>query len=366
MKVVNLIGFRWLTIFRLAEASSGAASLKIAQLGLDEYMAEEKNKDLILQALKEKKWVSGQDLAQTAGISRTGVWKHIKSLQKQGYRISSVSGRGYLLEALTDALLPGEIREGLETRLIGSGIEHFQELDSTQERAKKLAYEGIPEGFTVIAEKQSKGKGRLHRRWESLPGSLEVSVVLRPEISPFQASQISILAGVSAAESIRKSTGVKAELKWPNDVLVNRKKAGGILAELSAETERINFICLGIGLNVNCSAEDIPIEIREHTTSLKIEAGREVSRIRLVQFLLKALEDLYTDYNKHGFRAVKKRWRDLDVTLGSRVTIDHLNGPEEGTAEDIDDQGALIVTAKNGRMLTVNAGDVSIRAFRDR
>ncbi len=320
------------------------------------------SKDKILRALREKSWVSGQELADIAGISRTAVWKHIKSFQKQGYHIKSVTGRGYLLEAATDDLLPQEIRAGLQTRILGSRIEHFQELDSTQEMARKRAHEGVIEGYTVLAEKQSQGRGRLNRKWESLPGSLALSVVLRPRIPLFKAFQIPILSGVALARSIRETTGIKAGLKWPNDILINRKKAGGILSEVSAETERVDYVSIGIGLNINCPIESIPAEIRGRTTSLSAAAGLNISRVKLVQRFLKDLENLYLMYLHEGFPPIRTGWKELDTTLGNTVEVQFSDRLEEGKAEDIDEHGALIIRTQSGATIAVRAGDVTIKS----
>ena len=318
-------------------------------------------KEAILKALRHGGQVSGERLGDEVGISRTAVWKYVTELRSEGYQIDSSPGKGYSLLSAPDSLLPQEIREGLRTRVLGWEIDYHPEVGSTQDVAQSLAIRGAGEGTTVIAEKQSGGKGRIGRKWESLPGSIAISIILRPAIQPLEAPKFTIIAGVAVAEAIEEITSIKPRLKWPNDIIVGGKKAGGILAEMSAEMDRINYIIIGIGINVNAEREFIPAEIQGIATSLKEEGGKEISRVKLVQGILEKLESLYEEFTEGGFEPIRQRWKALSNTIGERVVITGARGKMEGEAVDMDQDGVLIVRKDDGVIERIIAGDVSLR-----
>ncbi len=317
-------------------------------------------RELVLANLKELKWVSGQALGQLAGISRSAVWKHIKTLQRAGYPIKSSPKLGYMLEGRPDSLLPQEIKSGLKTHTFGQSIEYLPEIDSTQKPAREKAAKGIPEGFLVIAENQHTGRGRQGRKWQSGPGNIAMSIVLRPPISPSQASHIPLLAGVATVKAIRKMTDLQPWLKWPNDILIQGKKMAGILVELSAEMDRINHLILGLGLNVNNDLTSFSTDIRDQSTSLSLETGQSISRKDLVRKILKELEDHYYLYLEQGFSLVKSYWKELNNTLNHLIFVNWGDASLEGIAEDINDYGALILRDRQGQAHTITAGDVSL------
>ena len=301
-------------------------------------------KGQILSALRERGgYLSGVTLSQQLGISRVSIWKHIRGMAEDGYVIEA-SPRGYKLVSSPDRLLPYEFPDS-EQR-----IHYFPEIDSTMDAARELAKEGAEEGTIVIAEVQTRGRGRLSREWLSPEGGIYFTVILRPRISPAYAPRINLMAAVAVAATIRKLFGLKAELKWPNDVLVAGKKVCGILAEMDAEMDVVNFVNVGIGINANTP---VP-KFNKTATSLSDELGRQVSRREFLRALL-------TEMDKRQARLMKsellQEWRNLSGTLNKRVSITSLDEEVTGQAVDIDATGALLVRSKDGSLKTVLVGD---------
>ncbi|MCL0076185.1 biotin--[acetyl-CoA-carboxylase] ligase [Dehalococcoidia bacterium] len=315
-------------------------------------------KETILHTLRHGGRISGEELGQALGTSRTAVWKHITALRREGYRIESSPGKGYLLVSAPDSLLPEEIKAGLRTSLLGRQIAYHRDLTSTQDAAKALAAQGANEGTIVIAETQAAGRGRIGRSWASPPGGTYLSIILRPAVKPSEALRFPLIAGVAVAQAIEQLTGLKPQLKWPNDIILEGRKAGGILTEMSAEMDRINYIVIGMGINVNTERAHFPEEIRGIATSLREECGKEVSRVQLVQEILAQLESLYEDFQVSGFEPIRERWKDLSNTIGSWVSVRGEREQVEGAAIDIDGDGALILRKANGALERVIAGDI--------
>jgi BirA family biotin operon repressor/biotin-[acetyl-CoA-carboxylase] ligase len=300
-------------------------------------------------------FVSGQDLAGRLSVSDSTISRHIHQLQDEGYEITAQPHLGYRLVAPPDRLLPQELSWRLNTGIIGRKILAYNIVDSTNSLAFSLAEQGAREGSVVFAEGQRKGKGRLGRSWYS-PKSKGIycSVILRPKISPQKASLITLLAAVSCAEAIRKVFGLTAQIRWPNDILVNNKKVCGILTEMQAKGHQVEFIILGIGINVNTQISKLP----PGASSLKEEAGRAVSRLDLARELLRALEREYLRFQDEGTRSIITRWSNLSALSGKRVRVCLAHKTIEGQAQDIDKDGALIVRLDNGFRQHVVAGDV--------
>jgi len=301
-------------------------------------------KGQILNALREcGGYLSGETLSEQLGISRVSVWKHIHGLKKDGYVIQA-SPRGYKLVSSPDLLLPCEFPD-LEQR-----IHYLPQIGSTMDTARDLAKKGAAEGTIVIAEAQTRGRGRLNREWLSPVGGIYFTIILRPRISPAYAPRINLMAAIAVAGTIRKLFGLKAELKWPNDVLIAGKKVCGILAEMDAEMDVVNFVNVGIGINANSS---IP-HFEKTATSLKDALGREVSRKELLSALLVEMErqqPLLMTAN------LLKQWKKLSVTLDKEVRVISLGEEVMGQAVDIDATGALILKGKDGSLRTVLVGD---------
>lgn len=310
------------------------------------------------------RWLSGEELARQLGVSRTAVWKQMESLRAAGYSLEAQPRHGYRLVGRPDAVTPEEIMPGLATRAFGRQIEYRASVGSTNDLAKQLARAGAPEGLLVIADEQSAGKGRLGRNWTTPRGSaLAMSLLLRPALPPYEAPRITLVAAVAAAEAVRAVTGLPVGIKWPNDLQVQGKKICGILTEMESEVERIAFVVCGIGLNVNLPQEQMPPEFRESATSLMAELGEPVRRVLLVQAITARFEEVYGLFATGRFDQVLDRWRALAVTLGQTVRIISVTGaPDfEGTAEDVDPDGALLVRTTDGSLRRVLAGEVSLR-----
>ena len=298
----------------------------------------------ILKVLRESgDYVSGQVLSKELGISRVSVWKHIRNLKEDGYVIEA-SARGYHLASSPDLLLPGEFH-GWEQK-----VHHFWDAGSTMTIAKELAKKGAEEETIVIAEAQTRGRGRLGREWVSPKGGIYITLILRPKISPVYASRINLMASVAVAKAIRKFFGLKAELKWPNDVLIKGRKVCGILAEMEAETDIVNFVNLGIGINVNNPI--FPYE--KMATSLKEELGKEVSRKEFLNSVLKEINEQQVLLTKGD---LLEGWKSLSATLGRDVRIVALGEEIVGRAIDIDTNGALVIKSKDGSLRSAIVGD---------
>ncbi|WP_308546409.1 biotin--[acetyl-CoA-carboxylase] ligase [uncultured Selenomonas sp.] len=306
-------------------------------------------------------YLSGEEIAETLGVSRTAIWKHIKELRRAGYDIVSQAHSGYRLEKSPDLLTPAEIAPLLKTRVIGAKLLYKEETRSTNEDAKIAAAEGAPDGTVVLTEFQGTGHGRLSRGWFCPKGKgVLFSVLLRPQdILPQDAPKYTLLAAVAVVRVCR-ARGLDVGIKWPNDVLADGKKLVGILTEMSAEMERIHYIVIGTGINVNIEAAEFAPEIREKATSLSLLAGHPLDRRQLLADILQEMETLSLDVQAQGFVPVLDEWRRLSLTLGQEVRVIGVNETFTGRAVDIDADGALLVDTETGRR-RVLAADVSIR-----
>jgi BirA family biotin operon repressor/biotin-[acetyl-CoA-carboxylase] ligase len=317
----------------------------------------------ILRLFREQSgFVSGELLSRELGISRTAVWKHISALRCEGYSVEAVPSRGYRLLSSPDSLAAEEITAQLHTAVIGKRIVSLKQTGSTNSEAFRLAEEGAAEGTVVMADAQTGGKGRLGRVWASPSGTnLYCSVILRPIIRPYEAPQLTFLSAVAVARAIERTTAVKPEIKWPNDVLIGGKKVAGLLNEMSAETDGINFVILGIGVNLNMQADQFPDDIRHPATSLFLETGVRIGRTRYAALLLNELDLLYTDFLHQGFGPVREEWQKHCNANGRRVVIS--NGAREdisGIFAGIDTDGALLVEASGGKIERILSGDVRV------
>jgi BirA family biotin operon repressor/biotin-[acetyl-CoA-carboxylase] ligase len=256
-----------------------------------------------------------------------------------------------------------ELRQSRKGKLIGREILFFPEVDSTNTKAREHSLKGAGEGVVILAESQSKGKGRLGRQWQSPPGvNLYASVILRPSISPAVAQQITLLAGVAGANALARATGLDARIKWPNDIFVHGKKVAGILSEMEAEGLQTRFIVLGVGVNVNWEKEDVPREIRENATSLRAEAGCEFSRAKVAAEIFEELEREYALFLEEGFSSrLREEWNQLSWVNQKWATITMMEKIFEGQVLGLDTDGALLLMDREGRIQRFIAGDVSLR-----
>lgn len=321
-------------------------------------------KETILRLLKERRseYVSGEEICRSLNVSRTAVWKHIQALREKGYEIEARSRAGYMLTGIPDRLFPEEIGDGLATRFLGRTVYYCDSVSSTNNLAKELAGQGAADGTLVVAEEQTGGKGRLGRQWCSAKykGSF-FSFILFPPLMPQEANMVTLITAVAMASAVRDETGVAAGIKWPNDLLVNGKKICGILTEMSAEMEKINYMVVGVGLNVNQEENDFPEEVSASATSLKDQTGSNISRVKLVQAFLLEFEKWYLLALENGFAPVLARWKEMSVSLNCPVRIHNPNSSWDGWAEDIDSDGALLLRLPGGEIKRVISGEVSLR-----
>jgi BirA family biotin operon repressor/biotin-[acetyl-CoA-carboxylase] ligase len=316
----------------------------------------------LLSCLKEniRQWISGEQISDQLGISRTAIWKQIKQLKKDGYDIQSAPKKGYRLEQMADILVAEEIQAKLDTKIIGRpSVVVFKETDSTNHQAKILAANGNAEGTLVIADSQRQGRGRLGRVWFSPPGqNLYVSIILRPPIPPSQAPQLTLMSAVALALTLQQ-VGLNAKIKWPNDILINQKKVAGILTEIGMEMDRVNWVVVGIGVNVNPSTHAIPFEIQPIATSIRIEKGTRFARTDLLCRLLKNFEMCYEQLKTEGFVPIMAQWREMTHIIGQQVYVDIMSHRIFGRVKAVDDDGVLLLEDAQGKIHRIFSGDVT-------
>jgi len=294
-------------------------------------------------------------------MSRTAVWKYIGALKQEGYRIASSPRKGYMLEGIPDLLLPPEVREGLRTVRIGQGeIRYRRRSESTNLEAKALAAAGAAEGTLVIAEEQTAGRGRRGRSWFSPPGAgIYLSLILRPDIQPQEAPRFTLLAAAAAAAAIREATLLEVKIKWPNDLLAGGRKLGGMLTEIGMEMDRVEYMVIGLGVNVNLGREDFPPELREQATSIRAETGRAFPRLPLVRKILESVEETYAEYRQAGFAPILKRWQTYAEMRGRRIAVNSLGQTFTGEVMDFDADGFLVLREESRGPMRFFSGDVS-------
>lgn len=323
-------------------------------------------KEKILKALKENpdKFLSGEMLSKELGITRAAIWKHINSLKAEGYEIDSVSKKGYKLIDVPDLLTKDEILPRLNTKYIGKTYVYYSKIDSTNKKAKELATDGFEEGTIVISEEQSLGRGRLGRVWYSPKGKgIWVSIILKPDIPTMMAPRITLI-GAAAVHSALEEFGIKSEIKWPNDIILNNKKVCGILTEMSGEMEKLNYIVMGIGINVNTEENELENELNKIATSLKIECKKEICRKQLLCSLLNHFEDFYDAFKEYGtLENVINICKKNSILIGKEVKIISYGKEVAAKVIDIEDDGELIVKYDDGTVGKVLSGEVSVRGL---
>lgn len=323
----------------------------------------------VLETLKHNKgrFISGEELSNRLGVTRTAVWKHIHQLKEEGYRIESVSKKGYKLLEEPDVLNENALQLDLDTKMIGKRIIHLDTIDSTNTMAKKIAAEDGEEGTLVIAEEQRDGRGRLGRKWVSPRGTgIWMSLILKPSIEPTEAAKITQIAAAAVALAIRKVTGCKAGIKWPNDIILEKKKVCGILTEMSAELNSVNYVIVGIGVNVNADMEAFPEDIKRTATSIKACAGKTVSRKEIVLHILMEFERLYLDFiQSKSLQKSVEICKEYSVTLGNLVKIINRDRQIIAEAVDLTEEGELVIRNQRGELEKIISGEVSVRGILD-
>ncbi len=308
----------------------------------------------IIQLLKQDQVISGEEIANKIGISRTAVWKHIQILQKKGYIIKAIRQKGYQIKSLPDLPIE-EIQLQLHTTCIGTKLLYFPSLTSTNEYVNKLAKQQYPEGTVVIAETQTMGRGRKQRIWSSPKGGLWFSFLLRPQLPPQKAMIVTMATSIAIAKAIKSTTGADAQIKWPNDLLINGKKVCGILTELSAEMDQINYMIIGIGLNVN---NDVPDILHPTATSLKEATNQPVSLMRLFINLVLSLDEWYKQVKQNNETCIQETWLSLTDMIGKHIEVREETSIIKGVVKGITENGGLLVETQKG-IKQIVTGDIS-------
>ena len=303
--------------------------------------------------------ISGARIAHEIGVTRSTVWRWIERLRALGVRVKGHTGTGYRIEQPPDVLTPQLLRGRLEGTAFSKRIHHYFKADSTNLVALRLAHEGEPHGALVIAEEQTAGRGQAGRAWHSEKSAgIYVTVLLRPEISPMEAPLITLLAGLAVHGAVAEQTGLKPDIRWPNDVLLGGKKICGILTEMHAEPGRVHFVVVGIGLNVN--HERLPKELEGVATSLRLAGGRAVSRIELLVKLLRHLDRDYNRFLREGAASVVSRFSEVSsYAEGRRVRISNGRESFTGATAGLEPNGTLRVTRDDGRVEIIVSGRVA-------
>jgi BirA family transcriptional regulator, biotin operon repressor / biotin---[acetyl-CoA-carboxylase] ligase len=306
--------------------------------------------------------VSGAELADELGVSRAAVWARVEELRALGYDIEASPHNGYRLLDVPDVLHADDLLSRLgKTRVVGRDIRVFQETTSTNDVIEKLARDGVKEGAVVLAESQTKGRGRLGRKWMSpARKGLWFSVLLRPRMRPQAITQLTIASATALVRAIRHQTGITPEIKWPNDILIRGKKVAGILTEMTAELDQVKRVILGIGVDVNLSANEFPADLRKQSTSLKIETGDTVDRAELAVAILRELDHDYARICSGEFEAVADEWEERCETIGRDVAIQVGERRVHGCAESLDADGALLLRTLHGHLERIIGGDVTV------
>lgn len=306
--------------------------------------------------------VSGQQLADDFGLSRTAIWKYIKQLEEEGYMFETIRKKGYILTSQPNSIDPAKIKAALETTTFGETITFEETLPSTQPVAHQLAQEGAKAGTVVICEEQTLGRGRMQRPWQSQKGKgIWMSVILRPDVPPYEAPQFTLVAAVAIAKGIEDVAGIRPQIKWPNDLLIDGFKITGILTELQADPDRVNALIMGIGINVNHTMDDFPEEIHGIATSLKLQTGREIDRAVLIARILYYLEYYSNQYVKEGFLPIKKEWESYSCTIGQTIKVTTLTEVFYGKAVAITNDGVLKVQLPDGETKSVYSADIELK-----
>ena len=318
----------------------------------------------ILRALRQAgdRGVSGADLAQRLGISRAAIWARIEELRRLGYEIIASPHQGYHLAGVSDVLHADDLLSLLgPVRVVGRDIRVFQETTSTNDVAERLARDGVSEGAVVFAESQTRGRGRLGRGWISPPRTgLWFSVLLRPQMRPQAATQLTVAAATALVRALRRQTGVEPTVKWPNDILIHGRKVAGVLTELAAELDNIRHVILGIGVDVNLEEKHFPSELHGQATSLFLETGRRISRAELAAVILEELDRDYGRVLERRFVELAGEWEQMCSTLGRSVTIHLGDRVLSGRAEALDEDGALLLRTEHGTLERIMGGDVTV------
>jgi len=315
---------------------------------------------VLLDKENSKSFVSGQKIGLKLGLSRAAVGKSVRALRDMGFQIHSIPSRGHQLTGTPDLLLPPLVEKKLTSDHFGRDFHYYPETASTNVMAKSLA-PGLETGSVVLAEIQKQGKGRLQRSWESPPGGIYMSLFLRPNIPTQQLSRITLVMGEATAAYLEELSGIPTMIKWPNDIIMKDRKICGILTWMDGELDRVNWVIVGIGINVNIEKEKFIEKGLERAGSLKMLAGKDFSRVKVLAGLLDALETGYSSFLNEGFQKIVARVRLRDYLSGKEVVVTGPRQQTRGICRGIDDDGRLILEVEGGASQSVSSGDVTLR-----
>lgn len=319
----------------------------------------------LLKFLKENKgtFISGEEIATELGVSRTSIWKIIKQMKEEGYKIDSAPRKGYKLILDEDIINAQELNIELADSMYHNKIHYFEEIGSTSTYAKELASKECESGSLIISELQVDGRGRLGRNWESPKGSgIWMSLVLKPDLAPTKASKITQITAAAVVLAVNKIYKLDAKIKWPNDIVIDGKKICGILTEMNAELNHINYVVVGIGVNVN--TEEFPSDLIDKATSIAKVTSEKSNRIPLIGEILKAFEELYIEYlNGYDFEKILEINKKYSATIGNEVVVTRRNDVVRGFAYDLNNEGELLIRKEDDQIETVYYGEVSVRGI---
>jgi BirA family biotin operon repressor/biotin-[acetyl-CoA-carboxylase] ligase len=315
-------------------------------------------KNKILDVLNKNKgeFVTGESLSSQLGLPRTRIWDEIQFLTEDGYVIDS-SKEGYCLVKSPNKLLPYEIQKNLTTSYMGNEIHHFKKVESTNDVAKNLAEEGAEEGTIVIAEQQTRGKARHGKPWLSPEGGVWMTMVLHPQVAPSKAPLLTLVTGVAVAKTIDDAFQIDIGIKWPNDILIGDRKVCGILTEAKSDSGKLEYVVVGIGIDLNVDVDKFPADLRTGATSLKNEMDKELEGAILVQKFLKIFEELYEDFKNDKFPEILSEWRKMSKTIGKNVEVRKTGRIVRGEAVGINKDGKLILELEDGTLRKIMAGE---------
>jgi len=308
----------------------------------------------ILEILNEKDYISGEKIASRLNVSRTAVWKQINNLKKMGYKINSVKNKGYKIQSRPDKPLELEIKKDLNVKVIGKKIEYFKTLSSTNNYIKKNIDKNFIEGTIVVSDIQTKGRGRKNRFWSSKKGGLWFSVILYPNLPPNKGIFITMSASISIYQSIKEIAGINSTIKWPNDILIDKKKVCGILTEFDAEADRINYAIVGIGINVNNKVDS---NLEDIATSLKEESRNKISKVELLKTIIKNFDKNYLRIKEGKYDGIRKDWLSLSKIIDKKIQVTQNKEVITGIVKDVDENGFLILDSERGEK-RILSGDI--------
>lgn len=323
-------------------------------------MSSTRNKLIKILSEKKGEYISGQELSEKLQVSRSAIWKHMNELKKDGYIIEGVAKKGYRIISAPKTVTENTIMWGLETKWLGKNVIHRDSLESTQTLAHQLALDGAKHGTIVVANEQTKARGRVSRKWYSPKGKIiAMSMILRPDILPYLAPQLTLLTATVLANVLDEHCGIKPQIKWPNDILINGKKVAGILTEMQAEQDKVLYVIIGIGMNINQTESEIAEEIRNRATSLFIETKVEWEIVPIIQKILEQFEKKYDAYLVEGFKDVKETWENYGFKINERLKIKTAKETFEAIFRGIGEDGALLAEKSDGTVEKIYSAEIA-------